>query len=340
MARKITLADVARRCGLSVSAVSFVLSNRPDSRIPEATAERVRAAARELGYAPDRNARGLRTGRSEALGFISDEVTVTRYASAMIRGILDASEASSHAVLMAETDHQAERVEHAVEVMLSRRIDGLLLGLMRARKVDLPSSMGDVPTLVVNGVADGFGCVLPDEFAAGQESVRYLLERGHRRMALVGRAGIHLDPYVSVTIGRRIAGIDQSMADAGLSFVHEVEGSEWEPDLGYRGAQEILEAGEATAILAANDRIAFGVYQAVQERGLEIARDVSVLSFDDEQLATYLRPQVTTMRLPYQEMGHAAADLLLAAIACSEQLPEELLVPMPIMERGSVRDLR
>lgn len=108
----------------------------------------------------------------------------------------------------------------------------------------------------------------------------------------------------------------------------------WEPDLGYRGAAEILDNVEVTAIVAANDRVAFGIYQAAQERGVRIPDDLSVVSFDDEHLASYLRPQLTTMQIPYREMGRTAMELVLDGAP-----PAETLVPMPLMARGSVRDL-
>ena len=342
MNKRITLAVLAARTGLSASTVSMVLNNRPGSRIPEATAERVRAIAEELGYAPDRTARGLRTGRSEALGFISDEVTITRYASAMVRGILDAAEACNHAVLMAETDNHPRRLENAIRLMRTRHIDGIIVGLMRARQVDLPAGLGGLPVIIVNGKVDGYHAVLPDEYQAGLDAVNYLVAHGHRRIAFIGRAAVHLDPRVSWTIGRRISGIDTGMANAGLSFVHEVEGSDWEPELGYRGAAEIFDRGDITAIITANDRIAFGVYGVAQARGLSIPDDMSVLSFDDEQLASYVRPQVTTMRLPYLDMGQIAAELLFKQIAgewCPTDSAEETLVRMPLVERSSVADL-
>ncbi len=343
LAKRITLADIALRSGLSVSTVSMVLNDRPGSRIPESTALRVRDIAKELGYAPDRTARGLRTGRSEAFGFISDEVTVTRYASAMVRGLLDAAEDSNYSVLIAETDNQSRRVEAAIRLMRTRRIDGILVGLMRARQIDLPGDIGGLPALIVNGKVDGVVSVLPDEYRAGLDAVHYLVSRGHRRIAFVGRAPEHLDPRVSWTIGRRVAGIDDAMADAGLSFVHEVGGVEWEPELGDHAAAEIFDRRDATAIITANDRIAFGVYRKARERGVEIPFEVSVLSFDDEQLASYMRPQITTMRLPYLEMGRIAAECLLERIGGGGKVAgrlvheqDEILVPMPLIERDSV----
>jgi LacI family transcriptional regulator len=335
--RRVTLADVARRAGVAASTASNVLSGRGASaRIPEPTADRIRAAARDLGYVPDPAARSLRTGRTGTIGFVSDGVTVTRYASAMIQGLLDATENREHALLIAEADGDRDRAERATTDFGRRRVDGLLFGLMGARQIDLPREV-TVPTVLVNAVAEGVPHVLPDEYRAGHEAVEHLLAAGHRRIALVGRAREHRDPRVSATIGRRLDGIDAAMAEAGLAFVHEVGGARWEPELGAEAAAEVLEqAPEVTAVLALNDRIAFGLHQELLAHGGQVGKDLSIMSFDDEPLAEYVRPGLTTMRLPYREMGARAADLLLDAITDGRPLPDEVLVPMPLVERASV----
>lgn len=337
--RRPTLADVAARAGVSKTTVSFVLNARPNTRISETTAARVRAAAAELGYQVDPTALGLRTGRSLAVGFVSDEVTLTRYASPMIRGLLDAGAQRDHVVIMTETDNRPELLEESVRVLLARRVDGLLFGLMRARRVQLPGLPAKVPVVIVNGTARGRAAVLPDEYRGGLTAINHLLANGHTRIAFIGRSALHLDPAVSATIGRRLAGIDDGLRAARLGFVHEVEGAQWEPGLGYAGAVEVIERTDATAILAANDRVAFGVFQAAQARGLAIPDDLSVLSFDDEPIATYLRPELSTIRLPYLEMGRMAMDRLLDSMVegISPRSEPETLVPMPLIERASVR---
>ena len=333
MKKRATQADVAREAGLSVTTVSLVLNGRRNTRISEEAAERVREAAQRLDYSPDPTARSLRTGRTRSLAFVSDSVTVTRYASAMIRGALDAAEERGYTVLMAEVGERPERLEKVVASMLERRVDGLLFGFMSARKVDLPALPRGKRTVLVNGVADGLPAILPAEHEAGEAAVNRLLAAGHRRIAFIGRSEKVLDPYLSATIPQRYAGIDAAMGAAGLGFAAQIEGHEWEPELGYRGTLRMLDdAAVFTAILAANDRVAFGSYQALQERGLRVPQDVAVMSFDDEQLATYLHPPLTTMRLPYREMGALGARMLLA-----EEAPAPTtLVPMPLVERGSV----
>jgi LacI family transcriptional regulator len=269
------------------------------------------------------------------VGFISDEVTVTRYASAMIRGLLEEAEERDHTVLISESGLRVDRISSALELMLDRQADGIVFGLMGAKQIEVPMASIDVPVVLTNATStSGLPSVLPDEFRAGYDAAKYLLDRGHRRIAFIGRSEALLDPVLSVTIGSRYAGLDAALAEVGVAFLHQVDGRYWEPDFGYRGTQEILDAVPVTAIVAANDRVAFGVYQAAQERGLKIPDDLSVVSFDDEYLASYLRPALTTMQIPYLEMGRTAMQLVLDGDA-----PAQTLVPMPLQERHSVRDL-
>lgn len=340
MGDRVTLADVAARAGVSTATASIALAHGSGSRISAATAQRVRVAAAELGYVPDATARSLRTGRTGTLGFVSDEVTVTRFASAMVRGILDAAEAREHVVMMMEVGRDHERLEQAVAALRARRADALVVGMMDSRELVPPRVRPSTPRVVVNGRAAGFPAILPDEERAGREAVDHLLDRGHRRITLVGRHPRRPAPEVSVNIGVRLDGIDAAMARRGLTFADVVEGTVWEPDLGYQGAAAVLaRTPGVTAFLAANDRIAFGIYQAVQERGLRVPEDVSVLSFDDEPLAALTRPGVTTLRLPYREMGEMAVASVLAQVADGVATSGTTFVPLPLVERGSVRAL-
>jgi LacI family transcriptional regulator len=335
MSKRPTLADVAQLSGLSITTVSMVLTNRPNTRLSEEASARVRAAAAKLNYRPNPAARGLRMGKTRTVGFISDEVTITRYASAMIRGLLEEAEVRDHTVLISESGRRQDRILQAMELMIDRQADGIVFGLMGAKRIELPELSTDVPIVTTNATTTaGHPCVLPDEYSAGHNAVRHLVERGHRRIAFIGRSESLLNPDISATVGARYAGMDDAMAEAGLTFAHQVAGSIWEPDLGYQGMLEIIDAASVTAVVTANDRVAFGVYQAAAERGLRIPADVSVISFDDEYLASYLRPQLTTMQIPYLEMGRLAMDLVLDG-----DPPAQTLVPVPLQERGSVRDL-
>ena len=336
MTKRVKLADVAKLSGVSPTTVSMVLNDRPNTRLSEETAERVRAAAAQLNYRPNPSARGLRVGKTATVGFISDEVTITRFASAMIRGLLDVAEQREHTVLISESGRRPARIAQALEVMLDRRPDGIVFGLMGAKQIEVPKIPSDIPVVLLNSTStEGHPYVLPDEYQAGQAAARVLLDQGHRRIALIGRSAALLKPEVSVTVGARYAGIDDALAEFGVELVGQIEGMVWEPDLGFDGVHRLLDGGASfTGLICLNDRLAFGAYQALQERGLRVPHDVSVVSFDDEDLASYLRPKLTTMRIPYLEMGRRAMEMVLG-----DEYPAQSLIPMALQNRESVRPL-
>ncbi|MFT4233101.1 MAG: LacI family DNA-binding transcriptional regulator [Leucobacter sp.] len=329
--RRPTLADVARLAGMSTAAVSMILNDRPGSRLSADAVERVRAAAEELGYRPNPAAQSLRLGRTRTIGFVSDQVTLTRYASAMIGGVLEAARAHGRTVLMAETGRGGEMAE-AVEEMTDRRVDGLLIGLMAARLIDVPQTPPQLPVVLVNGVSpEGHACVLPDERRAGAAVVEHLVEHGHRRIGIVGDLPAAMTvARASATIDQRFAGIADALERTSITPVR-VAVPGWSPQVGYEYGGRLLDAHpELTAVIAGTDGVALGIFQAAAERGLRIPDDLSVVSFDDEELATYLRPGLTTARLPYEEMGRLGVEMLLGA-----QPAERTLLPMPLVVRGS-----
>ncbi|WP_341975974.1 LacI family DNA-binding transcriptional regulator [Microbacterium sp. LTA6] len=330
--RRVTLADVARQSGMSKAAVSMILNDKPGTRLSEQATERVRAAAAELGYRPNPAAQSLRLGKTRAIGFISDQVTITRYASGMISGVLAAAKEYGHTVLIAEAGEAGQSgIADAFESMIDRRVDGVLVGLLGARLIDLPETT--VPVVVVNGTTTAdHPSILPDEHTAGLTVVRRLTSAGHRRIGLIGDVPHAFgNPRESVTIDLRFAGMEEAFAEAGVIPVR-VAVPDWIPQVGYAETHRMLDAHpDLTAILACNDNVAFGVYQALAERGTRVPHDISVISYDDEELAGYQRPGLTTARLPYEEMARRGVRMLLG-----DSEPAHELVPMPLIERESV----
>lgn len=328
-----TLADVAQRAGVSKTAASLILNDRPDSRLSAEATARVRAAARELGYRPNPAARSLRLGTTRTIGLVSDEVTLTRHASAMIRGVLGAARDHDHTVLMAESSGDDDQLHDALQHMLDHRVDGIILGVMAARRMEVPSLPDGTRLVIANGITSaGHPGLLPDERTAGRAMVQLLLDAGHQRIGVVGVIpGTLDDPSISATIGERFAGIQEAFTAAGVEpMLIEVEA--WEPEVGRAVTHRLMtEHPSPTAILAANDSVAFGVYQALGEMALGIPTDVSVASFDDEVLARYHRPGLTTAHLPYEEMGRRAVEMIL-----DQRPPARELLSMPIMVRDSV----
>ncbi|GAA2075035.1 LacI family DNA-binding transcriptional regulator [Pseudolysinimonas kribbensis] len=336
--KRVTLADVARRAGVSPTAASMILNGKPDTRLSADAHARVNAAARDLGYRPNIGARALRTDRTYTIGFISDVVATTRFASGLIKGALEEAESAGHVVLVLETGGEPARETEAIEAVLDRQVDGVIFATMRARELYVPEVPRSTSVVMLNATNDRYPiAVLPDEERGGRAAVDALAGAGHRTgIALIGQNQVvERDLFRSATVERRVRGIRGRMDELGLAFVAEESCWEWEPDNGYDVTSRLLERrDDVRALLCMNDRLAFGAYQALSEHGLRAGSDVSVVSFDNDELAAYLRPGLTTVSLPHEEMGREAVRLLLAAAP----EPGEYLVPMPLIERSSVVD--
>lgn len=332
--RRATLSDVARLAGVSPTAASQILNEKPGTRFSAQAQQRVRAAAAELSYRPNVGARGLRTAITNTIGFISDSVSITRYASGQIRGALRAAEAADHVLLVIETGDDQTKELRAVEAVLDRQVDGVIFAAMRARQIEIPSVPAGTRVVLLNATSPKVtGSVRPAEFEGGRTAVAALAEAGHRDgIVLVGQnAAREGDALASPNVEERVRGVYAEMADRGLSFDREIPVSWWAPDAAYDGLRGYLSEGNRPrCILVLNDPMAFGVYRALTEAGLTIPDDVSVVSFDNDELTDYLRPELTTVALPYEAMGEAAVELLLSGG------DEDRRIPMPIVMRGSL----
>lgn len=334
--KRVTLADVARLAGLSSAAASMILTGRPDTRLSAEAHERVHAAAAQLGYRPNVAARALRTDKTRTIAFISDYVATTRFASGLIRGALEAAEHANHFMLVLETGGEPAREVQAIEAALDRQVDGIIFAAMRAREVFVPDVPASTRVVMLNGTSAKFKTsILPDEFDGGRRAVQLLYEAGHREhVALVGHNElVERGLFRSETVARRLAGIHNAMEAHGMRFAAEESCWEWEPQHGYELVSKILKSGQPIrALLCLNDRLAFGAYQALAEAGLKVPDDVSIVSFDNDEISTYLRPALTTIGLPHEEMGREAARRLLSPV----DEPAEVLVPMPVIIRASL----
>ncbi|ALE05714.1 transcriptional regulator [Arthrobacter sp. ERGS1:01] len=334
--RRVTLADVAKKAGLSSTAASMILNGRPDTRLSKAAHDKVHAAAAELGYRPNLAARGLRTDKTQTIGFISDLVATTRFASGLIRGALQASEEAGNVMLVIETGGDPRREQKAIDAVLDRQVDGIIFATMRARELFVPAFPPATKVVMLNATnPHHLQTVLPDEFAGGRAAARYLLDHGFSSdIALIGHnAETEQGYFRSSTVEQRIHGIRSTMEAAGHTFMAELSAWDWEPQHGYTLTRSLLSGRtRPRALLCMNDRLAFGAYQALNEAGLRVPDDVSIIGFDNDELAEYLRPGLTTVALPHEQMGRRAVDLLIG-----DSDPVQEFISMPLIERASVK---
>lgn len=337
--KRVTLADVADRAGLSRTAASMILNGRPDTRLSKEAHDRVHAAAEELGYRPNVAARGLRTDKTHTIGFVSDVVATTRFASGLIKGALEAAESAGHVVLVAETGGEPARESEAIAALLDRQVDGIIFATMRARELFVPELVGATAAVMLNATNSRYPtAVLPDEATGGRAAIDLLVTAGHRDgIALLGQNDeVERDLFRSATVARRVAGLRSALSGHDTGFVAEESVWEWEPENGYLGTLRLLQREpDIRAIVCMNDRLAFGAYQALSESGRRVPDDVSIVSFDDDEIARYLRPGLSTIALPHEAMGRLAVDLLLD----DDRSPGEHLVPMPVVRRASILEV-
>lgn len=322
------LRDVAERAGVSPTTASFVLSGR-DMRISEETRQRVLRTARELDYRPNLMARSLRTQQSSTIGLVADTIATGHYGGELVRGAMTAALTHGHRLLVCESDGDPTLQATLVEDLVGRQVAGLVLATASHDRVSTPGGASSLPVVLLNCVSDAsYPSILPDETAGGRAAAGLLVEAGHRKdVWLVGET-----PAASLPGTERLAGIVAELAGAGAGVDAHLS-CPWWPEAAYEVMVRALERGERPrAVVCLNDRIALGVYQALAEAGLQVPRDVSVVSFDDSELASWLRPSLSTIALPEFEMGRLAVESLLGA----ETPPAHRRVPMPVRVRESV----
>jgi LacI family transcriptional regulator, galactose operon repressor len=345
--KRVTLADVARKAGVSQTAASFVLSGRKDMRISAHAEERVLRAAAETGYRPNIVSQSLRTGTTHTIGFVSDSVATTRFAGDFIKGALEAARARGNLLLIAETGGDPDLERQSLETMIDRQVDGIVLASMYTRKVPVPKAFATTPAVLLNALPDrpsNVSSVVPNEQEAGRNAAHVLLHAGHRDgIYLIGGGPRSKQvPKGALAATERYQGIKSAFVSAGAIIAGAVECSEWEPEDGYHALRRVLdEKSPPKALICFNDRLAMGVYQGLQEAGLRIPDDVSVVSFDDDPLATWVRPTLTTVALPHYELGQTALNVLFGADERPEvrAAAEVHRLTMPLRRRDSVRSV-
>lgn len=339
MKKRPTLKDVAHIAGVSVTTVSYVINQQTGGnvRISDDTRDRVWRAVEELDYRPNLAARHTRTGRSQLIGFVSDEIASTPFAVNVIKGAQ--SEAWQHGkmlfVINTERDKRIE--QKAVAALLDRRVEGIIYATMYHRVVELPESIHKVPTVLLNCFCEdrSLPSITPDEIDGGKTATTILLQKGHRR---IGFINVDFERHYPASSGR-LTGYQQALEEHGVPFDDElVRAGNTMADQGYIFARELMQINNPpTAIFCGTDRTAMGVYDALKELGLRIPEDVAVIGFDNQELiAAYLRPALSTMALPHEEMGSWAVEQLLEHLQSHSEDAVQTKLICPYIERESV----
>lgn len=325
-----TMRDVAAAAGVAVSTVSKVLSGA-DISVRSETRARIEKAASDLRYRPNATARGLRLSRTGAFGMLVPDFTNPVYAT-IVRGAVREAEAIGRVMLLAELDGHHSPAGY-VRLAREGRIDGLLIATARTRSpllVELERGDG-VPHVFVNrrGGASSLSVVLDDEEGAAV-GTRALVEEGHSRLGLI------LGPEDVETSQRRRAGFEQVRMERGLPEA-SIVWARYTARGGYEAAKRLLESEERpTGVLVTAMTMALGALGAFEEAGVRVPDDISVVGYDDGELATVTYPPLTSVVTALDELGTTAVRLLEAVMRGEEV--ESRVVPTPprLVRRGSL----
>ncbi|MDH3745529.1 MAG: LacI family transcriptional regulator [Acidobacteriota bacterium] len=323
--KPVRLKELAEHLDLSPAAVSIVLNRSPvaDS-IPQATQDRVFAAAKELGYRPDFLARSLRSRRTRSIGVLVPEIS-EGYAAGVSRGLEKHLLSEGYFYFIASHQSEPELLAEGLERLRERLVEGFIL---LAAQLKAPPPL---PTVVVSGhrALEGVTNVVLDQDHAAHHALSHLADLGHERIAFFRGPSNNADADdrwraivdAAATLSLEVAP-ELSIQLEGLSY-GEVFYRE-----GYARAKELLARGQRfTALFAFDDIAAVGAMRAFFDAGLRVPEDISIVGFDDIESASFLNPSLTTVRQPLREMGEIAGRVLLERLGGGETPPQVVVKP-------------
>lgn len=329
-ARRTSLKVLAEYLGLSPSTISFVLNDAPGRSIPDATRQRVKAAAAKFNYQPSMIARTLQGKRMQTIGVLLPELG-EGYHSQVLSGVGDLLMREGFFYFTVHHRHKEELVATYPELLRSRGVDGILaIDTHLPEETHLP-----LPTVLVAGHTElaGVTNVILNHERAAELALRHLYQLGHRKIAFMQGQPFSSDSDTRWSATLHVAR-ELGLAVSDDLTIH-LEKDSHSPEISYPGIRQLIQSRRPfTAVLCFNDVSAMGTIRALHEAGLRVPNNVSVLGFDDIQSSQFQVPSLTTVRQPLQEMGSTAARMLLKKLA-DETTPELIRVDPELIVRES-----
>ena len=329
----VTLSDVAREAGVSISVVSRVLSDAPGARVSQETRQRVRDAAAVLGYRPNFAGRALRSARTDVVALVLPDLT-NAFATELLLGVEDEARDRGYTVLLGRSEDLEPEGELVSRLFGEGRVDGMLVQVPDERAPGEVAALvrADQPVVFLHALPEGRGGVLLDDAAGARLAAEHLLSLGHRRVALAG--GL---PQSS-SAQRREAGFVAALAAVGLSAPDAaVSRLGYRPEEGRAALRRLVAAPDPpTGLVVANLNAAIGVLGEARQLGLRVPEDLAVVAVHDAWTAENTWPPLTTVRMPLYRLGRAAVvglhDRLLGGVPRADVVAD----PAPeLVLRGS-----
>ncbi len=303
------------------------------------TKERVLAAARELDYHINVNARSLTSGKTYTLALVLPDVT-NPFFPAVARGVEDYASENGYCVILCNTDGNSRKESDYIAMLRSRKVDGVIFAISAPSKSRINTLLDDgiAVVLVDRDLGDTYDIVKTDNVSGAILATNHLIGLGHSRIAFI------TGPMKLATSQERLRGYSDALLRHDIPFDEDlVMEGDFRMESGYEATKRLLKkfknVGETgfTAIFAANDLMALGAILALEERGLNVPRDVAVMGYDDINIASVVRPRLSTIAQPKYEMGWIAAETIIKRMSePNKPRIEEILKPMLVVRDSTV----
>jgi len=337
--KRVSALDVAKKSGVSRTTVSFVLNNSPGKKLSEETRQRVLRAADELNYKPNIKARDLALTRNSSIGvficrsqfFFSDA-----FIPKIIEGI--AQKLNKYRVQLILQPVKLEQSNY-LQIAKKDNLDGIIILNTHDRDEGLKQVIDSgFPVIVIGTISNkGVMQVDIDNKVSAKNAVKYLINLGHRKIAIITHA-----PTIYYSARDRLNGYREAMEEGSIDVIPElIKFGNFSEGSGYSAMKEILRLKERpTAIFAGNDVVCYGAIKAIKDSFLDIPDDISIVGFDDDYLSRYLDPPLTTVSLPATGLGSKAASMIIDLISGKNNIkPEQVILPSYFSIRKSCRKI-
>ena len=329
-----TIKELAQELDMSTTTVSRVLTGQEKKyRISEKTAQRVREMASQLDFAPNLIARNLRLQRTNTIGLIIPDISNPFFAN-LARTVEEELRKRNKMVLLCDTKDDLTTEKESVELLLARKVDGLLVAPIGEKWEHLQKNV-NVPLVLIDRYFENhnFPYVTTDNYSGAYEATSHLILKGHQNIACI-QGLVHTSPNQS-----RIRGFQKALEDHGIdSTAASILGDDYSVENGYVSTKTLLQEEEIpTAIFALNNQIALGAMKAINEAGLQIPEDISLLSFDEQYYFELLSPPLSSIKQPMQAIGKTAVETLFELLD-DKKATFHKLKPV-LIERASVKNI-
>lgn len=335
MAKRVTIKDVAKAVGLSITTVSQILNGKGE-RFPAATQEKVMKIRDQLGYVPNFNARNLISHSMKTVGIIVPNL-VNPFFAMFLRGIQDAMYEHECVPMILSADRNEKLEHYYLRTLVERGVDAMIIASSAVGNEELNGLLKSnrVPYLLFDQndpINEGDRIIVDDE-RGGELAATHLIESGHHKIAVV------LPDRPSQNVRVRMAGYRSALVRHGYSVDDSlIFSTELSKAGGWAVAKQVIDSG-ATAVFCANDEMALGLMRGIEAVGKNVPQDLSVVGYDDIDLDDYMAPRLTTIHQPVYDMGTWASQMIMNRLRDPEHAPQLKVVDVSLVKRDSVRKI-